>query len=158
MWNSQPRLKEFGSGWARDDMQIFISHSSADAPLAAELAEALQRDGFCVRFPSQSILPGDNWPLETGKALEESDVMVAVFNRAADPAVSRDVQFALTSGNYRGRIIPVLVDFVTFAAGTEVPWILLKLDPIYINRPDYDLASVVKRVQTIADAGQHASA
>jgi TIR domain len=139
-------------------MRIFVSHASSDASLAAELVQELEREGLSVRFPSESILPGDNWSLERGNALQECEVMVALFSRSADSTVLRDVQFALTSGNYRGRIVPVLIDFVTFTAGTEVPWIVLKLDPIYLNAPDYDLTPVVKRVQQIADAGHHASA
>jgi hypothetical protein len=139
-------------------MQIFISHASSDAQLAAKLTNELQRVGLRVWSPSQSILPGDNWALETGKALDESDVMVVLFSRSADINVRRDVQFALTSGNYQGRIIPVLVDFVTFTPGTEVPWLLLKLDPIYVTGPDYDMTAVVNRVQQIVDAGYHASA
>jgi hypothetical protein len=139
-------------------MQIFISHTAADRGLAKELADLLERAGFSVWDPD-SILPGDNWASAIGNALESSEVMVSLWTSASKDSSSlvRDVQFAMTRGKYRGRVVPVLVDFVTFQAGVEVPWILLKMDPIYLQDRDADLHPVVDRVLEVVRDEANAS-
>ena len=138
-------------------MQIFISHAQADADLAQGLSSALETAGFSV-WNAESILPGDNWRKEFGAALESSELMVALFSRHAkeDTNVTRDVQFALTSGNYRGRVVPVLVDYVTFEAGSEVPWVLLKMDPVYLTGASPDFSQIVNRVRGLAGTATNA--
>ena len=42
-------------------MKVFLSHSHADAPLAARVSEALRRSGLEVWDPDLDLLPGDNW-------------------------------------------------------------------------------------------------
>lgn len=140
-------------------MQVFISHAASDRALAEDLAASLRKAGIHVWNPNEAILPGDNWALAVGKALEESDVMIALFTRATNgsPTVERDVQYALTSGKYRGRVVPVLMDLVTFDAGADVPWVLLRMDPVYLTSPP-DFSLVVKQVQKVSEAGTHASA
>lgn len=140
-------------------MQVFISYPKGDERLAADLTTGLREAGVPVWSAAESIYPGDNWPLEVGKALEESDVLVAVFRRGADNSpVTRDALYALTSGKYRN-VIPVLTGYATFQAGVDVPWILLRLDPVYdVDDRRPDIAQIVKRVQEVADTGSHASA
>jgi TIR domain len=145
-------------------MQVFISHVDADAKIASEIAVALETAGFTA-WHRGSIFPGDNWARELGEALESSELMVVIFSRNASDVsnLQRDVQYALTSGNYRGRVVPVLVDFVSFKAGADVPWVLLKMDPIYSNSSDLqsgdsaDLHKIVERVSTLAREGINAS-
>ena len=50
-----------------------------------------------------------------------------------------DIQYGLTAKKFEQRLIPVLVGYVTLAAGKDVPWILLKMDPVYIDSPTSDL-------------------
>jgi hypothetical protein len=97
-------------------------------------------------------LPGDNWAKEMGRALEESDVMVALISKEAmqSESLRRDVQYALTSKNYDRRLIPVLVDCVAFEAGKDVPWILLKMAPIHVKSGSTEFGEVVERVGAIA--------
>jgi hypothetical protein len=143
-------------------MQVFISHSQSDEPLVQQLTKELRKAGLSVWSAQESLFPGDNWPLETGKALETSDVMVALFSRGIPGGipgseVAREVQYALTSGNYRGRVVPVLVDFTTYKLGPEVPWVVEKLDPVRIHRNEPEFAEIVRRVQQAAGAESHAS-
>ncbi|MGD0896304.1 MAG: toll/interleukin-1 receptor domain-containing protein [Thermoguttaceae bacterium] len=141
-------------------MQVFISHAVADVELAGQLSRELENAGFNVWSPERAILPGDNWAMETGKALENSDVMVALFSRRANPSptLRQEVQYALTSGNYRGRVVPVFVDFVTLEPGLDVPWVLFRFEPIYLQSSSPDFAQVVARVQAVAKSGSHAPA
>ena len=60
-------------------MQVFISHSHADAPLAAKVSAALQRCGLDVWDPNLHILPGDSWAAKVTRALEESQAMVVLL-------------------------------------------------------------------------------
>jgi hypothetical protein len=141
-------------------MQVFISHASADQPLAEHLASELQKSGINVWDAYRSLFPGDNWALETGKALAASDVMVVLLTRNSHESqtIKQDVQYALTSGNYRGRVLPVLVDFVTFQAGKDVPWILLHLEAVHVQGTPPDFRPVVERVQKISEAECNATA
>ncbi|OYV78608.1 MAG: hypothetical protein B7Z73_19535 [Planctomycetia bacterium 21-64-5] len=74
-------------------MQVFISHASADRDLADRLSGKLRDAGIDVWDPS-SIFPGDNWALETGNALAQSEVMVVLYTKNAREiaTLSQDVQ------------------------------------------------------------------
>lgn len=140
-------------------MQVFISHAMADRELAGRLLSELQDAGVNVWNPD-SIFPGDNWAKETGKALEASEVMVVLITKTSirSSPSPQDVQYALTSGKYRGRVVPVFVGLKTVEAGADVPWILLRLDPIWLGEDTLDFASVVQRVQAEIEGRCSASA
>ncbi|HEV3342688.1 MAG TPA: toll/interleukin-1 receptor domain-containing protein [Pirellulales bacterium] len=140
-------------------MQVFISHASSDRDLADRLSRKLREVGVEVWDPS-SILPGDNWALETGNALAASEIMVVLYSKNSwqTATLSQDVQYALTQGNYRGRVIPVFFGLSTVEAGKDVPWILLRLNPIWLEGESSDLAPVVARVQSDIESGCNASA
>ena len=91
-------------------MQVFISHVPQDRDLARKLADELVHAGVEVWNAEEEIYPGDNWAKKIGQALEQSDAMVAVVSRHAlkSGTLRADIQFALTSANYGGRVIPVL--------------------------------------------------
>ena len=48
-------------------MQVFISHSHSDSPLAARVSRALRKAGLQVWDPEVHLLPGDNWPAQVGR-------------------------------------------------------------------------------------------
>ncbi|MFI5380766.1 MAG: toll/interleukin-1 receptor domain-containing protein [Tepidisphaerales bacterium] len=138
-------------------MRVFISHAAQDTALAIGLRDELAKAGMAVWNPEDEIYPGDNWAKKTGEALEHSEIMVALVTRHAVESgpLRNDVQFALTSGNYGGRVVPVLVDYPTFTAGTDVPWILLKLDPVLIESAQPDFQAIVGRVRDLAERDMH---
>ena len=70
-------------------------------------------------------MPGDNAASEISDALEGSDaVIVLVAPESMRSAwVRQEINFALGSPRYAGRLIPVLVK-----PTDEIPWILQKLD------------------------------
>ena len=59
-------------------MKVFVSHSHADAELAAQVSRALRNKGLDVWDRDLNLLPGDNWAAEVARALEESDAMVGM--------------------------------------------------------------------------------
>ena len=133
-------------------MQIFISHAAQDKELASQLADQLSQAGFAVWNAAQDIAPGDNWAKEIGRALDESDVMVALITPGSlqSESLRGDIQYGLTSKNFEHRIIPVLVGYATLVAGKDVPWILLKMDPIYVESVSRGFGEVIKRVCEIS--------
>jgi|SRR3954469_14884723 hypothetical protein len=141
-------------------MQIYISHSDDDKELARALASELEQAGFIVWDEAREILPGDNWAKKVGEALESSDILIALITRpglAAD-VIARDVQYALTQGkHYHGRVVPVFVRIPTYAAGKEIPWILLKLNPIELKSETDGFGEVVKRIKALNVPLTHAA-
>jgi TIR domain len=105
-------------------MGVFISYAPADRDWAKKLYRELTEAGLEVWLDAVSLLPGDNWYLETGKALSEADAMVVLLSPAAAEAdsVGRDVQYALGSERFRDRLIPVLLQ-----PSDKIPWILRRL-------------------------------
>jgi hypothetical protein len=133
-------------------MRIFISHATKDRVLASRLSGELANAGFSVWNPDEQIVPGDNWARQIGKALEESDLMVALFTPGSldSEYVQGNIEYGLTSRHFEHRLVPVLVGYATFEAGKDVPWILLKMNPVYIQSPAGDFGEVVDRVRNIA--------
>jgi hypothetical protein len=143
-------------------MRILISHAAQDAVLARRIGARLAEAGFAVWNPEEEVYPGDNWARKLGQALEESEILLVLYTRGALKsdwlARSRqDVQFALTSGNYAGRVIPVVVGFKVFKAGEDIPWVLLHLNPVYLESSRADLDDLIERVRSAAEADAHAA-
>jgi hypothetical protein len=138
-------------------MRVFISYANKDRELAAKLAEQLSQAGFEVWNPAEEIAPGDNWAKKIGEALDGSDVMVVLVTRGSleSDSLRGDIQYGLTSKKFEHRVVPVLVGYVTFNAGEDVPWILLRMNPVYIGSMSNAFApeafdAVIRRVQAIA--------
>jgi hypothetical protein len=131
-------------------MKIFISYAAPDEELASQLADQLSRGGF-VAWSDKEIAPGDNLAKEMGRALDESDVMVVVITPGSLKSrfLQGDIQYALTSKRFEHRLVPVFVGYSTFEAGKDVPWILLKMDPVYTDQ-SRGFGEVVDRVREIA--------
>lgn len=140
-------------------MQVFISHAAQDRELARQIGVQLVDAGLPVWNPDDQIYPGDNWAAKIGKALEQSEIMVAVVTRDAleSGSLINDIQFALTSKNFGGRVIPVLVDYVAVQPGVDVPWILLRLEPVFIDSAAPALDKLVQRVKSSAETILHAA-
>jgi hypothetical protein len=132
-------------------MRVFISHAAKDRQLASRLAAELSHAGFSVWDAAEEIAPGDNWAKKIGEALDESDVMIALVTQGSleSEALRADIHYGLTTAKFEQRLVPVLVGFVTFVAGKDVPWILLKLDPVYVESRDSGFESVIRRVRSV---------
>ena len=131
-------------------MKVFLSHSHADAPLAARVSKALRRSGLEVWDPDLNLLPGDNWAAEVGRALEESEAMVVLLTPAAihSPDVRRNIEYALGARNYSNRLIPVVVGDPEQLSAKEIPWIVRRMPWVGLRGHE----SGDPEVQPIADA------
>lgn len=115
---------------------MFISYALPEKEWAKELASRLSDAGLEAWYVDQELLPGDNWQLRIGQALEEADAMIVLLS--PDWANSRfarhEIQYALGSPKFKGRLIPVVV-----RPTKKIPWILrrlqsLKGDPSNVSR------------------------
>lgn len=133
-------------------MRVFISHSSKDTPIARQLARRLSEAGLKVWFPEDEILPGDNWAIKVGQALEESDLMVVLITPHAFESewLKEEIQYALTAEQYQGRLIPVFMGAQS-EASSDYPWILRKLNSVQIGESEEDWQQVVNKVRTLAE-------
>jgi hypothetical protein len=111
-------------------MEIFISYARPDKDFALSLAKQLTGQGHRVWVDALALLPGDNWPLEIGKALQDCDTMVVLLspNSATSEEQRHEIDFALSSDQYAGRVIPVFV-----RPTKAYPWILDKFTSVQAN-------------------------
>ena len=134
-------------------MKVFISHSHADAPLAAKVSAALQRCGLDVWDPNLHLLPGDNRAAKVTRALEQSQAMVVLLtpNAVKSQHVKRDMEFALGAKSYRNRLIPVVVGDRSRLPEQEIPWIVRKLPWLKLNDAgggDAEVERIARAIRT----------
>jgi hypothetical protein len=123
-------------------MKVFLSYASSDALAARELAAALRAEGHEVWLPDD-LPAGENLPLETGRALEDSDAMVLLISPDAMKSgnVQREMAFALGEPRYANRLLSVIVKETS-----DIPWILRRLHLIHPEKTWSRTAARVARV------------
>jgi hypothetical protein len=121
-------------------VKVFISYAVQDKDLARDLATRLTEQGYDVWFDEWQVLPGDNFAKRVGEALDESDAMVVLISPAAMQSnwVREEINFALGSQRYAGRLVPVVVE-----PTDEIPWILKRLQAVRVGK---NRAQVSRRV------------
>jgi hypothetical protein len=121
-------------------MRVFISHSGSDQGFVDSLRAALIREGLSVWNP-QELLPGDNWLLEAGRALERADAIVFVLSPdSVDSASSkREIQYVTAHAKFEHRVFPVRVGEHV----EKVPWVLRDL---VIDAPDADTEYAAREI------------
>lgn len=135
-------------------IRVFLSYAQSDGKWAREISEHLEAAGFQVFDPADRLLPGDNWSLEIGKALDASQAMVVLISPAAvrSPGVQREIQYALGSEKYQDRLIPVEVE-----PTADFPWVLrhvqwIKGDPSKAGRQIAEILQAAGELDVHADA------
>jgi hypothetical protein len=114
-------------------MNVYISHSDKDSPLARAVARVLEDAGMQV-WDASRILPGENWAEATANALRRADAMVVLLTPESvrSKYVQSDVGFALGRADFKDRVVSVVAG--PFAAlDNEVPWVLKKLPRIQLD-------------------------
>ena len=124
-------------------MKVFISYSEADEKWARQLRSSLAEEGFEVWNSASDIAPGDNWLLKSGRALQTADAMIVLLSpdSAKSDWVRSEIEYALSSPQFRGRVIPLLIK-----PTEDVPWILHKL---HFIRATKDADETISRVVAI---------
>jgi len=121
-------------------MKIFVSYAKQDKEFALSLAGQLSEQGHRVWAADRALLPGDNWALETGKALQGSDAMVVLLSPHSMQSEwqRHEIDYALGSDRYAGRVIPVFV-----RPTKDFPWILEKFSAVHAHN---DAAATGRKV------------
>ena len=136
-------------------MKVFISYSGPDEKWADLLRTALSKYDVEAWDPASQIAPGENWGLKYGKALENADAVVVLVSPDSVKSdwVRHEIQYALSSPQFRDRLIPVVV-----RPTEEIPWILRKLKVIRATKePDETarrIVNVLRRHKVPATAGK----
>ena len=112
-------------------MKVFLSYAESDRDVAKELAALLEKAGHSVWYPDGALYPGENWALEIGKALDDSEAMVVLLSPHAMKSdwVQKEIEFALGAAQYRRRLISMLVK-----PTANVPWILKKFPIVRLDK------------------------
>jgi hypothetical protein len=128
-------------------VSVFLSYAHTDQKWAQELILQLSERGIDVWEASSKLSPGDNWPLEVGKALERAQAMIVLVSPAAarSPNVRREIEYALGSKRFRDRLIPIIVKKTD-----RIPWILHHLNPVKGGKPSEVSERVVRRLNASA--------
>lgn len=115
-------------------MKVFISYAREDREIAKRLVRQLENAGLEV-WDDSSIMPGDNWAEKVSQALKESQAMVVLVSVAALDSewVRREIEFALGTKEYRGRLIPVFVGRRDDIPEDKLPWILRRLHGVELT-------------------------
>ncbi len=131
-----------------DLMNVFLSYAAEDRDWVRELASHLKQSGIDLWDPATQVLPGDNWALKIGQALEASDAMIVLLSPAASKyeEIRQTVQYALGSERFKDRLIPVMV-----RSTTRFPWILKDLE-MEQGSPSDVSKRIVKRLKKARSA------
>jgi hypothetical protein len=122
-------------------MRVFISHSGTQNGFAAAVGDALVRAGFEVWDPDRELLPGDNWLLEAGLALERADAVVLLLSADSidSPFAKLEIQYVITQPKFEHRVFPVRVG----KRVPKVPWVLRDL---VIDAPAADAEGAAREI------------
>lgn len=120
-------------------MEVFVSYAHPDTPIARAVAKGLTDEGHTVALVDE-IVPGDNWALRIGEALERSRALVVLLSPEAVKSdhVRREIEFALTSPQFAHRIFPVMI-----RPTQGVPWILRTLNMLVTGPNPEDVRAAV---------------
>jgi hypothetical protein len=110
-------------------MRVFISHAGDDSEAAAELARAIASRGH-------EVIARDS----SAEAFRTADAMVVLLSGrfVESPFVLREVEFALETPRFAGRLISVVL-----GRSSAAPWILRRLKSFPAGA---DLAQTGRRV------------
>jgi hypothetical protein len=111
-------------------MKVFLSYALRDRHVAERLTEGLQRAGLEVWAAEKEVLPGDNYGLQIGRALESADAMVVLVSPESmqSASVQSEINYALGASNFAGRLVPAIV-----RPTRAMPWIMERFPSVKVG-------------------------
>lgn len=112
-------------------MKVFLSYVNSDREKAHRLAQQLERHGLSIWLADQELMPGENWALRIGEALDKADALVVLITPESmrSDEVRREIDYALASDRFAGRVFPVVA-----GKTDDIPWILRHLKLLDLKR------------------------
>lgn len=94
---------------SNDKYKVFISYSSKEYNLAAEIRNILELNGFSCWMAPESIPPGSAYPNEINKAIERSEVFIILLSNNSMQSIwiPKELDIAV---NLQKTIIPFKLD------------------------------------------------
>ena len=132
-------------------MKVFVSYAKPDRDFAFSLTDQLIKQGHEAWMADNVLFPGDNWPLAIGRALQHSDAMVVLLSRNSGKSEFQrhEINFALGSERYSGRVIPVFI-----GPTKDYPWILDEFPKVQAIQANANPAAVGRKIgQLLRKAG-----
>lgn len=83
------KLRDFRAYYSTDSevlltnqlgLQIFLAHASEDKSQVKKLYQRLKQAGYKPWLDEENLLPGQNWPDEISKAIENSHIFIACLS------------------------------------------------------------------------------
>jgi len=113
--------------------EAFLSHSSLDQGVVADLVHMLRRHGIPVWYSQTNIMGAQQWHDEIGAALRRCDWFLLVLspNAVASMWVKRELIFALQQNRFENRIVPLLYQACDF---DRLSWVLPSFQVIDFQR------------------------
>src|SRR5437016_11398315 len=103
----------------RQQLRVFLCHSSGDKPQVRELYRRLKRYGFNPWLDEYDLLGGQDWELEIRVAVRSSDAVVVCLSKSSvnkEGFVQKEIRFALDAADEKPEraifIIPVRLEMV----------------------------------------------
>lgn len=139
-------------------MQVYLSHTEIDQPLADEIRKALTDAGLEVWDAGRELLPGDNFAQKIADALKSSKAMVVLITPEAIASewLKREVGYALGSPAYANRVFPVLARDPDNQLSEQMPWILRRFPTTRLTAKDTPRKKIQQVVKALKQ-GAHGS-
>src|SRR2546423_848822 len=92
-------------------MEVFLSYSWEDRHFADALRDRLNFAGLKVWDPDRHLLPGSNWLIETGLALQRADSVVFLISEDSlrSPWTVKEVEYAIGNRKLEGKVIQLSI-------------------------------------------------
>jgi len=138
-------------------MNVFISYAQADEKIAKKVGKGLEQAGLRVWDLERKMLPGELWSDSVSKALRASDAMIVLVtpDAARSSQVRSEIDFALSKGAFKNRLIPVMVGPPQKIPKKELPWILWELQTVSMpdsGNQESGIRQIVQRLLKAAKA------
>ena len=135
-------------------MNVFISYAQADEKIAKKVGKGLKQAGLQVWDFRREMLPGELWSDSVSKALRASDAMIVLVtpDAARSSQVRSEIDFALSKGAFKNRLIPVLVGPPGKIPKKEFPWILWELQTVNLPESGNQEPGIKEIVRTLLQA------
>ena len=124
--------------------EVFLSHSSANLPIAISVANTLRNHGVPVWFSPTNIMSAEQWHDEIGKALRRCDWFLILISNAAIKStwVKRELHYALGHNQYDNHIMPIIVENCDFE---ELSWTLGMFQMVDMTKNQEDAYTQILR-------------
>ncbi len=134
-------------GIRRNNMQIFLSHSSKDAEVAQKICGQLEKNGTKCFIAPRDIRPGKEYAEEIINGIDESAAVVLLMSEDANrsPHVLREVEHAVSGGT------PILVYKLEDVVLSKSMEYFLMTHQWISSKPQEDYADIVAFARDLAE-------